>query len=70
MLTATTARRPTPQAEDLLRRYLRAREDQGAAEDLPEGRDLRTCAHCGAKAFFRLDHEGGWAFCEACSRAA
>ena len=72
MLIATPARQTTSEIDDLLLRYLRALEDHGqdVAEDLPAGRDVRTCAHCGANTFFRLDPQGGWAFCEACSRAA
>ena len=59
---------------DLRSRYLRALDRYGNPEphrhDLPPGADVRTCACCGETTLFRLDPEGGWAFCIACRRAA
>jgi hypothetical protein len=60
--------------DDLLLRYLRALDRFGDPEsqrdDLPAGADIRTCACCGETTLFRLDPEGGWAFCTACSKPA
>ena len=60
--------------DDLLSRYLRALGRYGDPEPqrgaLPAGADIRTCACCGATTHFRLDPEGGWAFCTQCRKAA
>ncbi|HSL12333.1 MAG TPA: hypothetical protein VLA82_13560 [Actinomycetota bacterium] len=60
--------------DDLLSRYLRALDRYGdpepRREELPAGADVRTCASCGETTLFRLDPEGGWAFCTACRKAA
>jgi hypothetical protein len=59
---------------DLLSRYLHALDRYGNPEPrrhaLPPGADVRSCARCGERTLFRLDPEGGWAFCTTCSRAA
>jgi hypothetical protein len=65
---------PDAEREDLLSRYLRALDRYGDPEaqrnDVPAGADIRTCACCGEMTLFRLDSEGGWAFCTACGKPA
>ena len=60
--------------DDLLARYLGALRRHGDPEprrdELPEGLDVRTCARCGETGAFRLDPQGGWAYCISCERAA
>jgi hypothetical protein len=60
--------------DDLLARYLRALGRYGDPEpqrdEVPPGSDIRTCACCGETTMFKLDAEGGWAYCTACRRAA
>lgn len=65
---------PSVPRDELLARYLGALRRHGdpepAREAAPEGGDVRTCARCGETTLFRLDPEGGWAFCTSCERAA
>ena len=60
--------------DDLLSWYLWALDRYGKPqehrEDVPAGADIRTCARCGETVMFRLDPEGGWAFCTVCRKAA
>ena len=70
----TTYLSDVSEPDELLARYLRALDRYGdpeqRREELPRGVDIRTCASCGETTLFRLDPEGGWAFCTACRRAA
>lgn len=77
VLERPTAGPTTVEDDDLLSRYLRARERLGGsggshdqAHDDPRLDDVRTCAHCGDVAPFSFDARDGWAYCSACGRAA
>lgn len=69
-----TERHHERERDDLLGRYLRALDRHGDPEPQRDvtapGSDVRSCAHCGETAAFRLDAAGGWAFCTACGHAA
>lgn len=74
VLERHTAQPSTTEGDDLLSRYLRARERLGGSDEPPHDDprldDVRTCAHCGDVAPFSFDARDGWAFCSACGRAA
>lgn len=74
VLERPTARPGTVEDDDLLSRYLRARERLGGSGETPHDDhrldDVRTCARCGDVAPFSFDARDGWAFCSACGRAA
>ena len=67
---ATTARRL--EEPDLLREYLRAlaRGRHTAERKLDDGRQIRTCSHCGEDAIFVPERGGSWYRCTACGHYA